>query len=184
MYKMNNQSKFELRKLFKDQLDVGPDYNSVGSAQYRCLTHFAWVKEIKENIPGTWSMYCMHAGGIAIATNAIDINFWCDAHQIPRRRQLSDKVVAMKIKANGTDKIDNRTPESVIQYPGREQRRQYASRYKQDPLMNIREKVKDMYFGEAIPAGEIAYILHVTPPAIYYHIKKIREEMEADLVDS
>lgn len=172
MYRKRINNKYELRFLFKQHID---------QESYRKLTHFVWVKKIKSNIPGTWTMYIMHNNGIAIATNSVCINEWCHEHDLPRIRPLTQKSVDAKIRLNGTDKIDNRTEKwSSILTPKR--RFGVGSKVGKSVITgsidDIREKVWDMYVNQEMAAYEIARVVGCTPPNVYYHLRKKQEELE------
>lgn len=169
MYRNHNNTKFELRSLFKRHLD---------QESYRKLSHFVWVKKIKSNIPGTWIMYIMHNNGIAIATNAICINKFLVEHDLPKKRPMTEKHVQMKIRVNGTDKIDNRTKKWTYYEI---KRRTYAPRKHATNTLNsedLRELVWKMYVEDNLTAAEISHKLGYTPPAIYYHLK--RKQLQLD----
>lgn len=168
MYRNHNKTKFELRSLFKRHID---------QEEYRLLTHFVYVKKIKEPIPGTWSMYIYQGDHIAVATNALCINEWCQKHNLPRRRPFTEKHAQMKIRVNGTDKIDNRT-DKWTWGPARKDGAAYTPRKNLNPGENIRELVWDLYVHENLTATEISHRLGFTAPNIYYHLK--RKQLEID----
>ena len=172
---------FELRTLFKTALQV-KDFKDNGSLSYRKLNHFVWVKQLKEQIPGTNSLYIFYKNGIAVATNAICINEWLDAHDLPRRREANITTIEQKIRANNGDtSIDNRTPESVIQRGLRKSRLAYAKRIKTLPRENMGEEMWKMY-DEGITIAEIARAFDVTPPAVHYHINKKLKKVDKTTV--
>lgn len=164
--------KYELRNLFKRQL--APD-------DYKKLTHFAWVKQIKAHLPGTYSMYIMHEGGIALATNAICINEWLNVHGQVKRRPVLQRTVDHKIRLNQDPRIDNRTDEwSMIKKVERDPNTGltiYSPRKNLNPGENITELVWEM-FENGVETGVIATTLGFTAPNIYYHIKKKRKELD------
>ena len=83
-------------------------------ADYQKLTHFVYLdRAFKENIPGSYSVYCMCVGGIAIATNALCINEWLKLHDLPVRAPIIDSVVEKKLTFNSGLDIDTRTESSV-----------------------------------------------------------------------
>jgi len=173
--------KFELRALFKKALEV-KDFNDTGSVTYRKLTHFVWVKKLKEQIPGTLSLYMFVNNGILIATNSICINEWLDVHDLPRRREFNITTIEQKIKVNNGDTtIDNRTPQSVVQTGLRKSRIAYANRIKGLPGQNMREEIWKMY-ADGLTVVDIARIFDVTAPAVHYHINKKQKEVDKSTV--
>ena len=171
MYRNHNKTKFELRSLFKRHLD---------SEEYRKLTHFLWCKKIKSNIPGTWTMYMWHNNGIAIATNAICINKFLVEHDLPKKRPMTEKHIQMKIRVNGTDKIDNRTKKWTYY---KIKKRTYAPRTTPTPGEELRELVWKMYVEDNLTAVEISHKLGYTAPNIYYHLRKKYQEIKSQELD-
>ena len=162
---------FELRNLFKRQL---------AQDDYKKLTHFAWVTKLEFNVPGTYSMYIMYEGGIAIATNSICINEWLEAHGQPRRRPTLQRTVDHKIRLNQDTTIDNRSDKwsQFKNTPPRVPGTPYAERQNLNPGEDIRELIWDMYAYQHMGKIDIAKALGFTPPNIYYHIKMKRKELD------
>jgi hypothetical protein len=160
----------ELKFLFKQQIEL---------EDYQKLSHFIWVKQIKEHIPGTYSVYSMYKDGIAIGTNALCINAWLDTHNLPRKRPLSEYTVKQKMLFNREDvaKIDNRTDSTSVvlkRKPGRVQ----GKRYEESRCgINVREQIWDLH-QEGFTPADISHAIGCTPANVYYHINKERKRLD------
>jgi DNA-binding CsgD family transcriptional regulator len=126
-------------------------------------------------------MYIMHNNGIAIATNAICINKFLVNHDLPKKRAMTEKHVQMKIRVNGTDKIDNRTKKWTYY---KIKKRTYAPRTAPTPGEELRELVWKMYVEDLKTAAEIASELGFSPPNIYYHLRKKYAEVKSKELDA
>ena len=158
----------ELKLVFKQFLEV---------EDYQKLAHFVWVKKYKTHIPGSYSVYAMYKGGIAIATNALCINEWLDAHNLPRRKPLHEQTVKRKMLFNRDDieRIDNRNSEFeyVPQKPGRKQGAVITSKHGEI----VAEQIWEL-FQEGHILGDIAQAIGCTTANVYYHIKKKQKKVD------
>lgn len=162
--------KSELKSIFKRELE---------HEVYQRLVHFVWVKKFKQHIPGTYSMYIMYKGGIAIATNALCINEWLDAHNLPRRKPLNETTVKRKLLFNRLDdiqRIDNRSSEFGYQKakPGRK-RGVNIERSKHGTA--VARQIWELY-QEGHNPGDIAIAIGCTPANVYYHIKRYQKILD------
>jgi len=152
----------ELKLVFKQILEL---------EDYQKLTHFVWVKQYLEHIPGTYSVYAMYKNGIAVATNALCINEWLDAHNLPRRKPLHEQTIKRKLLFNRDDiaKIDNRTDkfEWSPRKPGRQPGAAVNGKHGKDIATQIWELHQDGH----TPA-DISIAIGCTVANIYYHIRK------------
>jgi hypothetical protein len=158
----------ELKLVFKQILEI---------EDYQKLAHFVWVKQYKAQIPGSYSVYAMYKGGIAIATNALCINEWLDAHNLPRRKPLHEQTIKRRMLFNRDDiqKIDNRSSE--FEYtpakPGRKKGAVITSKHGE----KVAEQIWELFQEGHIP-GDIAQAIGCTPANVYYHIKKIQKKLD------
>lgn len=163
-------SKYDLRVLFKAELS---------DEDYKKLSHFVFLNQrFKEPIPGTYSVYHMVPGGIAIATNALCINEWLKLHGLPVRPGKSQYTIEQKILFNGNDKrIDTRTPLSTsmvnkrgrpakVEGPGSGNWEREAPEIQLD-IWN--------WYSAGIHVNDIAQRLGCTVPNVYYHINKYKK---------
>jgi hypothetical protein len=161
-------NKSEIKWLFKKILDV---------EDYQKLSHFVWVKQIKEHIPGTYSVFAMHENGIAIATNALCINQWLDAHNLPRRKPLHEETVKRKLMFNREDiqKIDNRSSEFQWspKKPGRTPGAAINGKHGKD----VASQIWDLHQEGHTPA-DISIAIGCTVANIYYHIRKQQKRLD------
>lgn len=158
----------ELKLLFKHQLDI---------EDYKRLAQFVWVKQIKENIPGTYSVFAMYKNGIAIATNALCINEWLDTHNLPRRKPLHEYTVKQKMLFNRDDitKIDNRTDEfsEYKRKPGRKIGQAVNSKHGH----NVTKQIWELH-QEGFTPPDISHAIGCTVANVYYHINKQRKLLD------
>ena len=165
-------NKSEIKWLFRQILDV---------EDYQKLTHFVWVKQIKEHIPGTYSVFAMHKNGIAIATNALCINQWLDKHNLPRRKPMSEYTVKQKMLFNREDvaKIDNRTDEftEYRRKPGRIPGATINGKHGKD----VAEQIWELH-QEGFTPADISIAIGCTVANIYYHIHKQRKRLDKQSV--
>ena len=161
-------TKPELKLVFKQILEL---------EDYRKLAHFVWVKQIKAHIPGTYSVYAMYKDGIAIATNALCINEWLDAHNLPRRKPLHEYTVKQKMLFNRKDiaKIDNRSDEFTAykRKPGRIPGEAVNSKHG----LRVSEQIWELHQDGHTPA-DISVAIGCTVANIYYHIHKQRKRLD------
>ena len=161
-------TKPELKLLFKKILEI---------EDYKRLTHFVWVKQYIEHIPGTYSVYAMYKNGIAVATNALCINEWLDAHNLPRRKPLHEETVKRKLMFNREDiaKIDNRSSEFQWspKKPGRTPGAIINGKHGKDVASQIWELHQ-----EGHTPADISIAIGCTVANIYYHIRKIQKKLD------
>jgi hypothetical protein len=161
-------TKPELKLVFKKILEI---------EDYQKLTHFVWVKQYKAHIPGTYSVYAMYKNGIAIATNALCINAWLDAHNLPRKRPLNEYTVKQKMLFNrdDIDKIDNRTDEftEYRRKPGRIPGALVNSKHGKD----VAEQIWELH-QEGFTPADISIAIGCTVANIYYHIRKQQKRLD------
>ena len=163
-------NKTSMRPVFKAVLD--PE-------EYKKYTHFVYIKHLKQQLPGTQVLYLMHRNGIACATNALCINDWLVIHELPPRSAMSPYWCNLKIKINGTDKIDNRSErwmnetdlDSGELAEGRGGNRQL------NPIVDSKAAY-ELHHNDGWSYAKIAKKYGVTAPAIYYHIKKIEKQLD------
>ena len=158
----------ELKLVFKKILEL---------EDYQKLTHFIWVKQFKQQIPGTYSVYAMYKDGIAVATNSLCINEWLDAHNLPRRKPLHEQTIKRKLLFNRDDiaKIDNRTDEFqwTPKKPGRQPGAPVNGKHGKDVATQIWELHQDGH----TPA-DISIAVGCTVANIYYHIRKQQKRLD------
>ena len=158
----------ELKLVFKQIIEL---------EDYQKLTHFVWVKQYLEHIPGTYSVYAMYKNGIAVATNALCINEWLDAHNLPRRKPLHEQTIKRKLLFNrdDIDKIDNRSNEFeyIPRKPGRKKGAVITSKHGE----RVAEQIWELFQDGHVP-GDIAQAIGCTPANVYYHIKKIQKKLD------
>jgi hypothetical protein len=158
----------ELKLVFKKILEL---------EDYQKLTHFIWVKQFKQQIPGTYSVYAMYKDGIAVATNSLCINEWLDAHNLPRRKPLHEQTIKRKLLFNRDDiaKIDNRTDkfEWSPKKPGRIKGQIVNGNLGKDVATQIWELHQDGH----TPA-DISIAIGCTVANIYYHIRKQQKRLD------
>jgi len=172
-----NKEKIAIRNIFKATVDI---------EDYRKLTYFEWVKELKVEMPGTRHMYIMYDGGIACCTNALCINEWLVAHNQRTRRPMSNAQVEYKISVNEGSNIDNRSSEWTAKLPSLDDKRigpknpagGWNKRSHPNSVNELRETIWYMFADQHKSPGEIAEELGYTPPNIYYHIKKMQKMLD------
>ena len=161
-------TKPELKLVFKQILEL---------EDYQKLSHFVWVNQYLAHIPGSYNVYAMYKNGIAIATNALCINEWLDAHNLPRRKPLHEQTVKRRMLFNRDDieRIDNRNSEFeyVPQKPGRKQGAVITSKHGEI----VAEQIWELFQEGHVP-GDIATAIGCTPANVYYHIKKIQKKLD------
>ena len=158
----------ELKLLFKHQIDL---------EDYKRLAQFVWVKQYLAHIPGTYSVYAMYKNGIAIATNALCINEWLDAHNLPRRKPLHEQTVKRRMLFNRDDieRIDNRSSE--FEYtpakPGRKKGQVITGKHG----LKVAEQIWELH-QDGHSMRDISYAIGCTVANVYYHINKQRKLLD------
>jgi len=156
---MEHQAKSALRNAFRANID----YDDMQK-----LCHFAWVKKIKEHPPGTYVVYHFYQGGIAVATNALNINHWLEVHGQKPRPPVNPLYVEKVMKRNNYDKkIDNRN----------------SWKYKKKvvktlPPTEMQRDIWDKFTNYNFTASELATAYNMTVPGVYYHVKMYRRKTE------
>lgn len=141
---------------------------------YRKFSHFVYLTiPMREPIPGPYSIYYMHNGGIVVATNALCINEWLTLHNMPTKEPLSHFTCNHRIKANEGMDIDNRTPEWTKSLPP-----PLLPKVNINVHSKVRETVWDLYTNQNVSTKQIALMLGFTIPNIYYHIHKKQKELD------
>jgi hypothetical protein len=154
----------EIKRVLK--ADIEPEI-------YRKFSHFVYLTiPLRESIPGSYSIYYMYKGGLAIATNALCINEWLTLHNLPTKRPLSHFTCTHRIKANIPMEIDNRTKEWTKELPPPVIP---VFKIKEDSKMS--DTVWDLYNNQNCSTKQIAKVLNFTVPNVYYHLKKKRKQM-------
>lgn len=167
----NFKNKTSMRPVFKAVLD--PE-------EYKRYTQFAYIKQLKAQMPGSQVLYLWHKNGIACATNALCINDWLVLHDLEPREQITDYIANIKININGSNKIDNRSAKWA-DYKTKVWEK--TENYQVGPGRGEVSKTKDptliwnMYTVRGMSVDQIAQALEVTPPAIYYHLKKFKKTL-------
>jgi len=158
---------------------------AIAKVDYQKLTHFVYLdKPFKQNIPGSYSIYCMCEGGVAIATNALCINEWLACHNLPVRAPIIDSVVEKKLIANTGLDIDTRTESSVAMRNKRGRKSsiellprlstEYNSPMSLRGDMELTENIW-AWWSSGVGTTKLAERLNCTVPAIYYHLKKYKK---------
>ena len=164
-HKPQKVSIFELKRVLKRGIE--PEI-------YRKFSHFVYLtKPMIEPIPGSYSIYFMHNGGIVIATNALCINEWLTLHNMKTKEPLSQFTCNHRMKANEGMDIDNRTPEWTKPLPPPK-----MPVFKMPVHSEVRETVWDLYTNQNCSTKQIAEVLGFTIPNIYYHINKKQKELD------
>jgi hypothetical protein len=156
---MQHPFKSDLRNVFRSNI-------SYDDMQRLC--HFAWVKKIKSHPPGTYVVYHFYQGGIAVATNALNINNWLVEHGQKPRPPVNPLYVEKVMKRNDYDeKIDNR--DSWI----------YVKKVvKTLPPSEMQRDIWDKYTNHDVSASELATAYNITVPGVYYHVKQYKRKKE------
>lgn len=156
---MQHPFKSDLRNVFR---------NNISYDDMQKLCHFAWVKKIKSHPPGTYVVYHFYQGGIAVATNALNINNWLVEHDQKPRPPVNPLYVEKVMKRNDYDnKIDNRDSWKYVKRD-----------VKRLPPTEMQRDIWDKYTNYDVPASELAKAYNITVPGVYYHVKMYRRKTE------